>query len=133
MWRQPRGLPANTHGPSLELVLASIWQAAKSVGHLLLGLCYVVALVGAFIVGLATLVAGEPLELPPRYEAALQAFVVFGVACFFLEGWLKKSTPDRQREFEREMRDRLDGMSTALDARVDYRIQVMKERGRLQT
>ena len=131
MWRQPRDLPANTHGPSLELVLASIWQASKSLGHLLLGLCYIVAVVSAFIVGLATLVAGEPLELPPRYEAALQAFVVFGVACFFLEGWLRKGAPDRQREFEREMRDRLDGMSTALDARVQFQIRMMKERGEL--
>lgn len=131
MWRQPRGIPANTHGPSLELVLASIWQAAKSVGHLLLGVFYVVAVVGAFIVGLATLVAGEPLVLEPRYEAALQAFVVFGVACFFLDGWLKKSAPIRQAEFEREIRQRLDAMSTALDARVQYQVRMMKGRGEL--
>lgn len=131
MWRQPRDLPANTHGPSLELVLAAIWQAAKSLGHLLLGLCYIAAVVGAFIVGMATLIAGEPLVLEPRYEAALQAFVVFGVACFFLDGWLRKSAPIRQAEFEREMRQRLDGMSTALDARVQFQIRMMKERGEL--
>lgn len=131
MWRQPRGIPANTHGPSLELVLGVLWQNVKSWTHLLLGFCYMAAVVGAFIVGLATLVAGEPLELEPRYEAALQAFVVFGVACFFLEGWVRKGAPDRQAEFERHMRQRLDGMSTALDARVQYQIRMMKQRGEL--
>lgn len=127
MWR----VPANTFSPSREFVLDALWRAAKSFAHLAFGLFYVAAFVVAIILSLSAIVAGEALELAPPLQAWVDAFVLLGVACYFLESWLRGHNQKVVEDLIASVRGRISAMEDSLPAKVTRIVQAMKHRGEL--
>ena len=127
MWRTP----ANTFSPGAPYVLAALSQAAKSFAHLAAGIFFVVAFVFALLLSLVSIVAGEPLKLPPVLQVWVDAFVLLGVCCYFLESWLRGHNQKVVEDLIASVRGRIGAMEDALPAKVRRIVQAMKHRGEL--